>query len=102
MQMLNHQYRGKDSATDVLSFSYRGETDENLRVLGEIIVCPDVATENASRWNTSAEREMRRLIAHGILHLMGYDHETDDGEMKRLQRRLVVRRALAGIPAVLG
>jgi probable rRNA maturation factor len=102
MQGLNLQYRGKDYATDVLSFSYRGEKDDNLRLLGEIIVCPDVAATNASRWNTSVEREMRRLLAHGILHLTGYDHETDDGEMQRLQRRLLARRVIAVIPDVLG
>jgi probable rRNA maturation factor len=102
MRRLNLQYRGKDYATDVLSFSFRGEKDGNLRLLGEILVCPDVAAKNASRWNTSVERETRRLLAHGILHLVGYDHEADDGEMLRLQHRLMSRRGIAVIPAVLG
>jgi probable rRNA maturation factor len=60
--------------------------------LGDIAIAPLVARENAERFGRTLEDELRILILHGILHLMGYDHETDDGEMERRERRL--RRAL--------
>ena len=92
--MLNRLHRGKDYATDVLSFSYEGERDDGLMFLGEIVIAPEVACENARRWNSLPERETRKLLVHGILHLLGYDHEADRGEMNRLQERLLRRRLL--------
>ena len=80
IRRLNRRYRGKDYATDVLSFGYSGQTDEvGLPWLGEMVLSPDVALVNALRLRTSPEREIRRLLVHGTLHLLGYDHETDDG-----------------------
>jgi len=60
--------------------------------IGDIAIAPAVARRNARRFGRSFEDEMRILILHGILHLMGYDHETDDGQMDRREQRL--RRAL--------
>ncbi len=93
IRALNRQYRGKDYPTDTLSFGYSGETEDGLPFLGEVVLCPEIAANNALRWRTSADRELRKLLAHGILHLLGYDHETDHGEMNRLQQRLVRRRS---------
>ncbi len=93
MRKLNRQYRGLDYATDVLSFGYQDEMVEGKPFLGEIVIAPEIARRQARNWRGGPEREMRKLLVHGILHLLGYDHETDDGEMKRVQRRLLHRRA---------
>ena len=92
---MNRQYRGRDYATDVLSFAYPGETVEGAPFLGEVVIAPEVACCQAQRWHVRPEREMRKLLAHGILHLLGYDHETDKGEMIRLQRRLLRRQGIS-------
>ncbi len=65
---------------------------EGLPFLGEIVISPQVAYRQALRAGTDPEREMRMLLLHGLLHLLGYDHETDQGEMIRLQHRLMRRR----------
>jgi probable rRNA maturation factor len=92
MKSLNREYRGRDYATDVLSFRYRGEVADGIPFLGEIVIAPEVAWNQSRRWRIPPEREMRRLLVHGLLHLLGYDHETDSGEMMQLQRRLLRRR----------
>lgn len=89
MQSLNRSYRGKDYATDVLSFAYDADNVDGKRLLGEIVIAPAVAVEQARRFRTNIETEMRRLLVHGILHLFGYDHETDQGEMNQFQARLM-------------
>ena len=94
MRALNRKYLGRDYATDVLSFSYPGEVAEGRFILGEIVIAPEVAWDQARRLKVAPERELRRLLVHGLLHLAGYDHETDQGAMLRLQRRLMRRRAL--------
>jgi rRNA maturation RNase YbeY len=99
MRALNRKYLGRDYATDVLSFRYQGEVVEGLPMLGEMVIAPEVAWSQARRWRVSPEREMRKLLVHGLLHLLGYDHETDAGAMFRLQKRLLRRRAfLQGRP----
>ena len=94
MRELNLQFRGKDYATDVLSFSYGGEVVERRPFLGEIVLAPEIAWRQARGWIAGPEREVRKLLVHGILHLIGYDHETDAGEMNRLQRKLLRRASL--------
>jgi probable rRNA maturation factor len=94
MKELNLQFLGRNYATDVLSFSYPGEVADGLPWLGEVVIAPEVAWLQARRWRISAEKEMRKLLVHGLLHLLGYDHETDAGVMLTLQRRLLRRRAL--------
>ena len=83
MRRYNHQYRGQDKATDVLSF--RGDDG----YLGDILISTDTAWRQSVQSRTLAfETNMNRLALHGLLHLMGYDHETDDGEMRTLETRL--------------
>jgi probable rRNA maturation factor len=83
MQRYNRQYRGFDKPTDVLSF--RGEQ----RYLGDILISSETAYNQARNSKTlTFETNVRRLILHGLLHLMGYDHETDDGQMRSIERRL--------------
>jgi probable rRNA maturation factor len=76
-----------------MSFSYPGEVVEGLPILGEVVIAPEIARSQARRWRVSPERELRRLLVHGLLHLAGYDHAADRGAMLQLQRRLLRRRA---------
>jgi probable rRNA maturation factor len=80
---LNRQFRGIDKATDVLSFP-SGGPDE----LGDIAVSIDTAQTQAKENGLKLDEEVAQLILHGLLHLCGYDHETDNGEMNRLELRL--------------
>lgn len=85
----NQSYRSKRGPTDVLSFrSEEKPPNGNGRYLGDIAIAPAIARLNARRFGRTLEDEMRILILHGILHLMGYDHETDNGQMDRRERRL--------------
>jgi probable rRNA maturation factor len=115
----NSAYRGKKGPTDVLSFRNEeagakpkrakgGKTktiprkknkasaawpvSEEDGYLGDIAIAPEVARRNARQFGRTLDDEMRILVLHGILHLMGYDHETDIGQMDRREQRL--RRAL--------
>lgn len=82
VRRLNRAYRGKDTPTDVLSFP--GEDGH----LGDILISVPVARRQAAAAGHPVEREIRVLLLHGLLHCLGYDHETDEGEMERLERRL--------------
>jgi probable rRNA maturation factor len=83
MRRYNREYRGFDKATDVLSFS------GNDGYLGDILISSETAYNQARKSKTlSFETNIHRLLLHGLLHLMGYDHETDDGEMRMFERRL--------------
>ena len=92
LRALNRAYRGKDRATDVLSFPY----DDEGGPLGDVVVSVDRASAQAAERGHSLQRELELLVLHGALHVCGYDHETDDGEMDRLERRL--RRRLVPTP----
>jgi len=87
LRRLNRSYRGKDRATDVLSFPGPGG-DEGL---GDVIISVPTAERNARRYGRTLAFELDLLALHGLLHLLGYDHETDDGSMERLERRLRLR-----------
>ena len=93
LRRLNREFRGKDATTDVLSFASGGETfPDGSRPLGEIVISVAQAARQAGAIGHSLSRELRVLAIHGYLHLLGYDHEVDDGTMMRLQARL--QRAL--------
>ncbi len=100
MRSINRRYRRRDYATDVLSFSYEGVMMDGMPFLGEIIIDPGIAIRHAARFGVNPERELRKLLVHGILHLLGYDHEKDKGEMDRFQARLLRRRFFMDLPAV--
>ncbi len=92
MRELNRQFRDRDRTTDVLSFVDDGEPDEEgERYLGDIVISVPTAAEQARSLGHSLSRELKRLVLHGYLHLLGYDHETDNGKMRRLERRLATR-----------
>ena len=90
MRTLNRHYRKKDSATDVLAFPA-----EAPGLLGDIVISIPYASRQARRRGEPASREIDRLLLHGLLHLSGYDHETDDGEMEALEKRLRLKLDLA-------
>jgi probable rRNA maturation factor len=105
----NRAYRGKSGPTDVLSFATNARkatqrcansrvrkdnlfdaaaANHSAQYMGDIAIAPAVAKRNASRLGRTFDDEMRILILHGILHLMGYDHESDDGQMERRESKL--------------
>jgi probable rRNA maturation factor len=111
----NRTYRAKHGSTDVLSFPAssngagakilrrlkkrgtraRAAKSESVDYLGDIAISPVVARRNAERFGRSLSLELRILILHGVLHLLGYDHETDSGEMERYELELRSRFKLA-------
>jgi probable rRNA maturation factor len=72
---LNRKYRKKNKATDVLSFLYDNS--------GEIVICPSEVKKNVKRLNSSFKKEMARILIHGILHLLGYDHQKGEKMAKK-------------------
>jgi probable rRNA maturation factor len=90
IKKLNRQFRGKNYATDVLSFPSEAEPFEleNQSHLGEVVISVQRAATQARRNGPGFSNEVKQLILHGLLHLCGYDHETDKGEMNRLELRL--------------
>jgi probable rRNA maturation factor len=89
MRRLNATYRDKDYPTDVLSFP--GTVDSPEPHLGDLVISVPTARRQARIVGHPVARELRLLLLHGLLHLLGYDHETDDGAMQRLERRLRVQ-----------
>jgi probable rRNA maturation factor len=94
VRTLNRNYRNKDENTDVLSFPSEHEAGLTRRraqqtiFLGDIVIAAGVARRQAREAGHSLQTELRILALHGLLHLLGYDHERDTGEMSRLERRL--------------
>ena len=105
MARMNESYRKKQGPTDVLSFpafqrrkparlARRSATKRTPENLGDIAISPATARRYARKQGRSLPSELRVLILHGVLHLLGYDHETDRGEMDRLERKLRKRFGL--------
>jgi probable rRNA maturation factor len=93
MRELNRDYRGMDKPTDVLSFAYH-EAEDGIaelgaqRHLGDVVISVETAARYAGELGLAFGREIEHLVIHGTLHLAGYDHETDNGEMNRLEKKL--------------
>jgi probable rRNA maturation factor len=97
MARLNAKFRNKQGPTDVLSFPANGARPKRgAEYVGDIAISPETARRNARRFSRSFSLEMRILILHGMIHLAGFDHENDHGEMDRLERRLRKRLGVAG------
>jgi probable rRNA maturation factor len=91
MRKYNREFRGKNATTDVLSFPHQQDEfdfEETYNNLGDIVISVEQAQKQAAENNLLLELEIRQLILHGILHLCGYDHETDSGKMNRLELKL--------------
>ena len=90
MRELNRRWRGKHGTTDVLSFPSEQDEFEKLEGLnlGDVVISVERAARQAKEHGLDFETEVAQLILHGLLHLCGYDHERDDGEMNRLELRL--------------
>jgi probable rRNA maturation factor len=118
MEQLNAQYMGRMGATDVLSFPLDADgveledgfvaeleaeepalvaallpetgsgSDEVPLLLGDVVICPEIAAAQAARRGNTAIQELCMMLIHGILHIAGYDHEADNGEMEKLQKQL--------------
>jgi probable rRNA maturation factor len=86
MKSLNRRFRAKDKPTDVLSFP--PGPDAPKQFAGEIAISADIASQNARSLGHSAAEEVKILVLHGMLHLSGYDHECDNGEMARREQQL--------------
>jgi probable rRNA maturation factor len=99
IRRLNRQFRHKDKATDVLSFPAPPGEGANA-VAGDLAVSVDTAARYARRFGHSLQQEVKILLLHGLLHLAGYDHEADQGEMaareETLRRRFRLPRTLTG------
>jgi probable rRNA maturation factor len=105
MREINREQRGVDAPTDVLSFPLIDWTQPSPFVappdgvlhLGDIVLCAPVAVQQAEEYGHSVEREVAYLFAHGLLHLLGYDHE-DPAQQAEMRRREEAALAAAGVP----
>jgi probable rRNA maturation factor len=93
IRRLNRAYRGKDQTTDVLSFPSATDLEPGRPHLGEIAISLPRAERQARRAGWRLRDELALLVTHGYLHLLGYDHETDDGTMRRMEERLLRQTA---------
>ncbi|MBU8905667.1 rRNA maturation RNase YbeY [Desertibacillus haloalkaliphilus] len=92
---INREYRDKDAVTDVISFALNEQVSDEVEIvggeipnlLGDIIISIPRATEQAKSYNHSFEREIGFLVVHGILHLLGYDHMTEEEEKQMFSRQ---------------
>ncbi len=88
---LNHQYRGRNYATNVLSWPYEPAPREKTGLLGDLAICPAVVAREAADQGKPLRQHYAHLTVHGVLHLLGYDHETPQQaeRMERLERRIL-------------
>jgi len=86
LKSLNRRFRGKDKPTDVLSFP--AEPDPRKQFAGEIAISAEIAAQSARPLGHSPAEEVKILVLHGVLHLRGYDHECDNGQMARREKQL--------------
>ncbi len=101
MHGLNRQYRGIDDSTDILSFAAQDGNDEfafisgprRFRNLGDILICPEIFARNAEEFGVSFDEELHRLLIHGVLHLNGMDHKSNDASepMLRHQEDILIK-----------
>ena len=87
MRFLNSEYRGVDRPTDVLAFPLREGPGPMSALLGDVVIALPVALKQARDYGHTVDEECVRLIIHGVLHLLGYDHEVGEGEARRMQRK---------------
>lgn len=86
-QALNHEYRGKDKPTNVLSFPFEAPPQIELNLLGDLVICASVVAREANEQHKSLHAHWAHMVIHGTLHLQGYDHINDDEaeEMEQIE-----------------
>ena len=92
IQQYNKEYRQKDQATDVLSFPIENDiiiSDNNFMPLGSIVISVDFVSQKAKELGHSENDELALLFIHGLLHILGYDHEMDNGEMRKKEALII-------------
>lgn len=98
IRRLNKKYRGKNKATNILSFSFSGEKEKIFNserdYLGEVFVCLKYAKQEAKKYGWSLEKNLARLIIHGLLHLYGFDHKTLINQKKMENLEDIIMRKL--------
>ncbi|GGC08397.1 endoribonuclease YbeY [Marinobacterium zhoushanense] len=96
-QTLNREYRGKDKPTNVLSFPFEAPPGIPLDLLGDLAICADVVRKEAQEQNKTLQDHWAHMVIHGTLHLLGFDHITDDEaeEMEALERKLLADLGIA-------
>ena len=92
-QALNHQYRGKDKPTNVLSFPFEAPAGITVPLAGDLVICAPVVAREATEQKKTAEAHWAHMVIHGLLHLQGYDHIEDNGAgvMEALETRLLAK-----------
>lgn len=91
IQAINKEYRSKDYPTDVLSFPYE---DMPLSPLGSIVISKNFVEDKAKELGHTVQDEFTLLFIHGLLHILGYDHEVDNGEMRQMEEKLIKKFSL--------
>ncbi len=92
-QQLNHEYRGKDKPTNVLSFPFENPPGLDLPLIGDLVICADVVKQEAAEQNKTLDAHWAHMVVHGCLHLLGYDHiEDDEAEvMETMEKRILLQ-----------
>lgn len=93
MTALNQQYRGKAYPTNVLSFPLEFPLESGIPYIGDIVICPEVVAREAAEQGKPIDAHYAHLTVHGVLHLLGYDHETEEEavEMETLETRILAK-----------
>ena len=91
IQAINKEYRSKDYPTDVLSFPYE---DMPFSPLGSIVISKNFVQDKAKELGHTVQDEFTLLFIHGLLHILGYDHEVDNGEMRQMEEKLIKKFSL--------
>lgn len=96
IKTLNARFAGEDHATDVLAFPMNDDDGHESVMLGDVVICPDIARTSADQMNHSLEHELDTLLVHGTLHLLGYDHQREDDKRKMDGRLKELLETFAG------
>lgn len=100
IRRLNARYAGDDYATDVLAFPMaEDEDDDDPLMVGDVVVCPEVARDNAAKAGSTLDRELRMLVVHGTLHLLGFDHQNEAQRAAMDKRMNEILASFAAQPA---
>jgi probable rRNA maturation factor len=88
MKLLNSRYRGTDKVTDVLSFPLTGDgIYSDSAILGDIVICIPQALSQSKKYNITFYNELLRLLIHGLMHLLGYDHEASAYQRRKMKKK---------------